>query len=70
MRCPMRWECSECGDVIRVHRPPRVCKECGIAGAIFVEPDDADDTADDRRAAWLRVGLERRALVRAHAAAS
>lgn len=56
----MRWECSECGGRLEVDRPPMICGECGLAGAIFVETGPGEDEPDDLRAAWLRAGLERR----------
>lgn len=57
----MRWECSECGWRADVVVPPTVCGECGLAGARFVVGDDEPED-DDRRAAWVRAGLDRGAF--------
>jgi len=60
----MWWECSECGGHVERTRAPALCRECGIAGGIFV-PVEIDDEitgepeADSLRAVWLRAGLER-----------
>jgi hypothetical protein len=60
----MWWECSEWGGHVERSRAPALCRECGMAGVIFV-PVDAKDPmlpdpeADNLRAVWLRAGLER-----------
>jgi hypothetical protein len=59
----MWWECSECGGYVRRARPPVLCRDCGMAGVIFVpvEVDDpviGDPEADSLRSVWLRAGLE------------
>ena len=68
------------GAAIAVHRTraapkardprpiPRVCPECGVAGAIFMpaDPDDlmtGDSDGDGLRASWLRTGIEKPDLV-------
>jgi hypothetical protein len=57
----MTWECSECGECVTRFRPPLVCRDCGMAGAIFVRADEAEISreSDNLRAAWLRAGMER-----------
>jgi hypothetical protein len=58
----MWWECSECGDQIERARAPLHCRECGIAGAIFVPAEVRDRSLgfddEDLRVAWLRRGAE------------
>jgi hypothetical protein len=66
----MWWECSECGGYIERDRAPLLCRECGIAGVIFVPVEIDDPIAghpelDSLRAVWLREGLERARLTRA-----
>jgi rubrerythrin len=53
-RCPMWWECSECGDHIERPRMPSVCRECGTAGPIFVLADLPDPMIGDPDADNLR----------------
>ena len=45
-----------------------MCRECGLAGVIFVpleihESNAGDPDADSLRAAWLRAGMEREQAV-------
>ena len=59
----MWWECSECGGHVERTRAPALCRECGIAGAIFVpveldEEITGEPEADSLRAVWLRAGLQ------------
>ena len=59
----MWWECSECGGHVERARAPVACRECGMAGVIFVpvgvdEGIAGDPEADSLRAVWLRAGLE------------
>jgi len=59
----MWWECSACGGPIERERPPVRCRECGIAGAVFVPIDDGDlpvaeAGANSLREAWIRAGLD------------
>lgn len=57
----MWWECGECGAHLMRERPPAVCRECGRAGATFVELSrqlDPDADFGSRRDAWLRAGVE------------
>ncbi|HXJ21765.1 MAG TPA: hypothetical protein VMT03_16190 [Polyangia bacterium] len=64
----MWFECSECGGHVLTQVAPRVCPECGVAGAIFMpaDPDDlmtGDSDGNGLRASWLRTGIERPDLV-------
>jgi hypothetical protein len=54
------WECSECGEHVIRSRPPIVCRECGIAGAVFVRADETEPAREPSNlsAAWLRAGME------------
>ena len=38
----MRWECSECGEIVSSVRPPDVCSRCGLAVGVFVLADEGD----------------------------
>ncbi len=64
------WECSECGATVQASGAPEVCRECGMAGAVFepaeIEPVAGDPEADSLGAVRLRArrrraesGLER-----------
>lgn len=57
----MLWECSECGHHVVRLRPPIVCGECGLAGAVFVRADETEPAQEPNNlsAAWLRAGMER-----------
>ncbi len=52
------WECSECGATVQASTAPEVCRECGMAGAVFepteIEPVAGDPEADSLHAARLR----------------
>lgn len=56
----MLWECSECGEHLVRFRPPIVCRECGIAGAVFVRADETEPAQEPNNlnAAWLRAGMD------------
>ena len=59
----MRWECSECGCRVERPRPPAKCRECGTAGAVFVEAEssiEADLEAETVFESWLHRGFESR----------
>lgn len=55
----MVWECSECGANLKRRRPPAVCPECGLAGAVFL-PADPDEQLDGGalRAGWWQAGFD------------
>lgn len=58
----MWWECSECGSCAERIAAPLVCRECGVAGPIFVPAEvglEGDPEVDSLRMAWLRAGLDR-----------
>ena len=58
----MQWECSDCGAPLSGDSRPRVCAECGTAGAIFRSSPLAAETDrefDDLRATWLSIGMAR-----------
>lgn len=60
----MWWECSECGGQVERARPPAVCGECGMAGAVFAPLEAGDDgapAAGSTRDSWLLIGMERAA---------
>jgi hypothetical protein len=55
----MRWECSECGFRLERPRPPAVCRDCGTAGAIFVEAEstlEGDLEAETIYESWFERG--------------
>jgi hypothetical protein len=57
----MFWECSECGGRLERRRPPAVCKDCGIAGVLFVPAElglEAEPSYPSMREAWLRAGFD------------
>jgi len=59
----MWWECSECGGHVEHARAPVTCRECGMAGILFLpvdieDPMAGEPDADSIRAVWLRAGLE------------
>jgi len=63
----MWFECSECGGHVHCPAAPKVCPECGLAGAVLMpaDPDDlkgADSDGDGLRATWLRAGFEQPSL--------
>lgn len=47
----MRWECTECGEVVGSVSPPEVCSRCGLAVGVFVLADD-----EDADVSWTRLG--------------
>ncbi len=58
----MWWECSECGGHVERAHPPAVCRDCGIAGALFVEAEhglERDPELEGLRDVWLQAGLQR-----------
>ena len=69
----MFWECSECGERIVRRNAPFVCRECGMAGPVYVPAErgiDEETDADDLRDAWLRIGMMRASASRRSAFAS
>ena len=56
----MKWECTECGSLVKRIRRPTVCPTCGIGGSLFVlaGTDPEDGVLDGSfREAWLEYGM-------------
>lgn len=69
----MFWECSECGARVMRRNAPMVCRECGMAGPLFVAADrgiEEESDSEDLRDAWVRAGMIRASGSRRSAFAS